>query len=87
MKNMNNFVSFENMSETKNIHLLIEWDSGAISRTVIKPREIAEIVFDIHTAVICHRSDEGDYLTCPNNQTIAKAGDYFQLEEDGEYSS
>lgn len=84
---MDNFASFENMSETKDIHLLLEWDTGAISRTVIKPGEVAEIVFDVRTAVICHRSDGGDYMVCPNKLTVAKAEDYFQLEENGGYSN
>lgn len=84
---MENFASFENMSETKNIHLLLEWNTGGISRTVIKPGEVAEIVFNDNTAVICHRSDGGDFATCPNKHTVAKADDYFQLDEDGGYIS
>ncbi len=80
------FAEFENMTEDKNIHLLIEWDTGGITRTVVKPGQVAEITFDNHTAVICHRSDGGDYTTCPKKDVVAKAGDYFQLEENGEYS-
>jgi hypothetical protein len=83
---MDNFASFENMSESKDIHLLLEWNTGGTSRTVIKPGEVAEIVFNDNTAIICHRSDGGDYTTCPNKMTTAKAEDYFQLEEDGGYT-
>ncbi|MGQ7854904.1 hypothetical protein ACUN24_11760 [Pedobacter sp. WC2501] len=80
------FANFENMSVDRNIVLTLDWDTGTgITFTTIKPNEVAEIRFDNHTAVICHRSDGGSYGTCPDKLTIAKAGDYFQLLEDGEY--
>ncbi|TCC89237.1 hypothetical protein EZ428_16195 [Pedobacter frigiditerrae] len=80
------YASFENMSETKNIHLLLEWDTGGFYRTIIKPGEIAEVTFNSNKAFVCHRSDGGDYTSCPAKNVVAQADDYFQLEENGEYS-
>ncbi|WP_199141548.1 hypothetical protein [Pedobacter sp. ASV12] len=82
------FASFENTLDDRNIVLTLDWDTGTgITFTTIKPNEVAEIRFDNRTAVICHRSDGGSYSRCPNELTIAKAGDYFQLDEDGKYIS
>ncbi len=61
------------MTDDKDIHLLIEWDTNAITRTVVKPGEPAEITFDNHTAVICHRSDGGDYTTCPKKMSLRRS--------------
>ncbi len=82
-----NSAQFENMTEDKRINLTLEWDSGAITFTEIFPGDVAEITFDRHTAIICHRSDGGSYTTCPIKNVTAKAGDYFQLIEDGGYES
>ena len=82
------FASFENMLNDKDIVLTLEWDTGTgATFTTIKPHEVAEIRFDNHTAIVCHKSDGGSYAICPNQNTVSKARDYFQLEENGTYSN
>ena len=81
------FAEFENNTD-KRINLHLDWDnSDASFNTTIQPGEIAKVAgFNGGTARICHRSDGGMYAYCPESSPIARAGDYFFLEEDGGFS-
>jgi hypothetical protein len=81
------FAEFENNTD-KNINLHLDWDNGSASfNTTIKAGEVASVSgFNGGTARICHRSDGGMYTNCPANSPVAKAGDYFFLEEGGGFS-
>lgn len=83
---MQNYAELENMTD-KRIQVHIDWDTGAQQNTEVMPGDIAEIVCGKNTGVLCHRSDGGSG-GCPAGwpTSTIKAGDFFQLEENGGFS-
>lgn len=84
-----NYASFENVASVAiNLFCIFDAPVGGtqgIARTTIEPGKVAEVVFDTRVATVCHRSDGGDFVLCPDGSKRARAGDYFRLKENGEY--
>lgn len=83
-----NYAELENMTDKK-IQVYITWNTPTAGtlNTEVMPGEVAEIVCGTNTGKFCHRSDGGG-IGCPASHPFAtiKSGDYFQLEENGQFS-
>lgn len=82
------YVEFYNPTDFS-ISLHIDWigTPSSFKNTVIPPDTTIEIEFGPQSGRICHRSDGGTYSVCPANSPVARAGDFYTLEQDGNFGS